>query len=285
MIPEVVAVLADSSHAAREIPQPPTRCPVCEAHLVRKEGEAAIRCSNRLCPAQVARGIMHFASRGAMDIDGLGEKLILRLLDLGVLRDISDIYRLASRQDELVRLERLGAQSIGKLLAAIEASKEPSLSRFIYSLGIRHVGAATASELARAFGGFDRFRNATYEELVAIPDIGPATAAEIVEFFQDGESAALVDSLLELGVLPRGEKVESGRFVGKTIVFTGKLERLTREEAEERVRSEGGTAASSVGSATSLVVAGPGAGSKLEKAEKLGIEVISEADFLEMLDR
>lgn len=283
VIPEIVGIVDDPIHSKRAIPVPPDKCPVCETRLVRKEGEAALRCTNRLCPAQVARGIMHFASRSALDIDGLGEKLILRLIDLRLLKDAADIFRLGERRDELIGLERLGEQSIGNLLEAIDGSKRPTLGRFIYALGIRHVGASTASELARTFGSFERFEGATYEELLSVPDIGPATAAEVVEFFQDEESAALVRGLLDQGVEPQAPQVSSGKFAGQTIVFTGKLEKLTREDAEERVRAEGGTASGSVSHATNILVAGPGAGSKLEQAEKLGIQVVSEDDFLAML--
>jgi DNA ligase (NAD+) len=285
VIPEVVGIVPHEDHSARAKPLSPEKCPVCDSPLERKDGEAALRCINRLCPAQIARGIMHFASRSAMDIDGLGEKLVLRLLEIGLLNDVSDIYRLKERSDELVMLDRLGEQSISNLLSAIEVSKEPTLARFIYSLGIRHVGAATASELARSFGTFDRFRNAGYDELVSVPDIGPSTAAEIVEYFQDKGTDLLVDSLLALGVAPKSEQAESGKLDGQTYVFTGRMEKLTREEAEERVRLEGGSASGSVSKATSVVVAGPGAGSKLAKAEKLGVRVISEDDFIAMLDQ
>jgi len=286
VIPEVVSVLADPAHAKRAIPLSPTACPACQSPLERKDGEAALRCTNRLCPAQVARGIMHFASRGAMDIDGLGEKLILRLLDLGILKSIADVYRLHARAGELVGLERLGEQSIGNLLNAIEDSKQPTLARFVFSLGIRHVGATTASELARFFCELGRLRSATYDDLLGVPDIGPATAAEIVEYFQNDENAALVDSLLESGVTPRGEEAAaSGRFTGKTFVFTGSLEKLTREDAEELVRARGGVASSSVSKLTSIVVAGHGAGGKLAKATDLGVKVVTEDEFLAMLEQ
>jgi DNA ligase (NAD+) len=226
--------------------------------------------------------MIHFVSRGAMDIDGLGEKLVLRLLELGYLTDFASIFRLEEHKEALEGLDRMGEQSVANLLAAIEASKGRPLSRFIYGLGIRQVGEATAFDLAAHFGGFDGLRHATYEDLVAIPDIGPTTAAGIVEFLQDEENSKLIDDLFAAGVSPPSlERREGGKFAGMTIVFTGKLVRLAREDAEVLVREGGGTAAGSVSKATTLVVAGPGAGSKLGKAEQLGIEVISEDEFFD----
>lgn len=282
VIPEVVGYVPSKAHEKLRKPQPPIRCPVCETPLVRKEAEAALRCPNRLCPAQIAQRMIHFVSRGAMDIDGLGEKLVLRLLDLGYLTDLASIFRLSDHRDRLIELDRMGEQSVGNLLAAIEGAKERPLHRFIYGLGIRQVGEATAFELARHFGTFDALRHATYESLVAVPDIGPTTAGGVVEFFQDEDNSSLVDDLFKAGVRPPDVgKSEPGKFAGMSIVFTGKLEKLTREEAEAQVREGGGTAAGSVSNATTLVVAGPGAGSKLGKAEQLGIEVVSEDEFLE----
>jgi DNA ligase (NAD+) len=285
VIPEVVAFVPDDEHEVRAIPAPPKTCPVCGMALVRKQAEAALRCLNKLCPAQVAQRIVHFVSRGAMDIDGLGEKLILRLLDLGLIIDLAGIFRLAERRDDLIALDRMGEQSVSNLLAAIENAKEPPLNRFIYGLGIRHVGEATAFELAHAFGEFDHFRGATYEELLSVPDIGPNTAAEIVEFFQDEDNSKLVDELLAVGVKPQiAAKRIVGKWNGQTYVFTGKLEQMTREEAEAIVRERGGTAASSVSKATTFVVAGPGAGSKLAKAEELGLKILTEAEFVQRLE-
>ena len=283
VIPEVVGFVPSKDHEKLPKPEPPTHCPVCETALVRKEAEAALRCPNRLCPAQVAQRMIHFVSRGAMDIDGLGEKLVLRLLDLGYLTDLASIYRLSEHREALVELDRMGEQSVSNLLAAIEGSKGRPLHRFIYGLGIRQVGEATAYELAQHFRAFAGLRQATYEELVAIPDIGPTTAAGIVEFFQDEENSRLIDELFAAGVEPPEiEKAAGdGKFAGATIVFTGKLERMAREDAEAMVREGGGTPAGSVSRATTLVVAGPGAGSKLGKAEQLGVEVISEDEFFE----
>lgn len=284
VIPEVVGPVPDSAHAKRPIPKAPTHCTVCETPLVRKEGEVALKCPNKLCPAQVAERIIHFASRGAMDIEGLGGKMVLRLLDEGFISDVSDVYRLHNRREDLEELERMGEQSVANLLAAIETSKERPLSKFIYGLGIRHVGESGAFDLAKTFGTLENVRNATYEDLLNVPDIGPRTAGEIVEFFQEEENIRLLDDLLALGVRPISVAVASrGELSGQTIVFTGKLEQMTREEAEEIVRTLGGAAAGSVSSKTDLVVAGPGAGSKIDKARDLNIRIVTEDEFLKML--
>lgn len=282
VIPEVVAFVPSKEHDARPAPAAPSACPVCETSLVRKESEAALRCPNRTCPAQVAERIVHFAGRGAMDIDGLGDKLILRLLDLGFLNDVGGIFRLRDREGEIAQLDRLGEKSVANLMDAIDAARQRPLHRFLYGLGIRHVGESTAYDLAKAFGTLERIRSATYEDLTAIRDIGPATAAEVVEFFQDPDNNRLIDDLIAAGVEPEPEDTSgSGAFAGMTIVFTGRLERMSREDAEMLVREGGGSAAGSVSRSTTLVVAGPGAGSKLKKAEEYGTEVITEDEFFE----
>lgn len=286
VIPEVLGPVPDEEHEKRPIPIEPRQCPVCEANLVRRGGEVALRCPNRKCPAQVAARIIHYASRNAMDIEGLGEKQVLRFLDEGLIRDVSDIYRLKDKRDQLVQMERMGEQSVSNLLDAIEQSKQRPLARFLYALGIRHVGQTAAFNLAKEFGTLEAFRNATFEQLTAIHDIGPNTAGEIIEYLQEEENRRLLDDLAALGVRPTPVelKTEEGPFAGKTIVFTGKLEKMTREEAEETVRRLGATAASSVSPHTDLVVAGPGAGSKLKKAQELGVKVISEEEFFQLLE-
>lgn len=286
VIPEVLGPVPDEEHEKRPIPIEPRQCPVCEANLVRRGGEVALRCPNRKCPAQVAARIIHYASRNAMDIEGLGEKQVLRFLDEDLIRDVSDIYRLKDKRDQLVQMERMGEQSVSKLLDAIEQSKQRPLARFLYALGIRHVGQTAAFNLAKEFGTLEAFRNATFEQLTAIHDIGPNTAGEIIEYLQEEENRRLLDDLAALGVRPTPVELKTaeGPFAGKTIVFTGKLEKMTREEAEETVRRLGATAASSVSPHTDLVVAGPGAGSKLKKAQELGVKVISEEEFLQLLE-
>lgn len=285
VIPEVLGPVLDDKHGVRPVPVEPTRCPVCDAELVRRGGEVALRCPNRKCAAQVAARIIHYASRNAMDIEGLGEKQVLRFLDEGIIQDVSDIYRLKEKREQLIQMERMGEQSVTKLLDAIERSKNRPLARFLFALGIRHVGQTAAFNLAKEFGTLDAFRKATFEQLTSIHDIGPNTAGEIIEYLQEEENRRLLDDLVALGVNPAPVVVDTKEspFVGKTIVFTGKLEKMTREEAEELVRSLGATAASSVSSRTDLVVAGPGAGTKLKQAEEFGVKVITEQEFLEML--
>lgn len=284
VIPEVVGAVLEKRVGNPPPVVPPTHCPDCGTALVREEGYVALKCPNRACPAQIARKIEHFASRLAMDIEGLGEKQIARFLELGYLTDVPSIYRLHERRADLVELDRMGEQSVDNLLRAIEASKTRPLDRFVYALGIRYVGDRTAGDLARAFRTLDALRHADYEALLAVPDIGPRSAAEIQEWFEEDENRKLLDELLRLGVSPVEAEAPTGDlFAGKTLVFTGKLEHMTREEAEAVVMRLGGKAAGSVSKATSLVVAGPGAGSKLAKAEQLGVPVVTEEDFLAML--
>jgi DNA ligase (NAD+) len=285
VIPEVVAPVIDRGHSARPIPHPPRKCPVCGTALVRKEGEVALRCPNRRCPAQVAERIIHYASRNAMDIEGLGPKQVIRFLDEGLIKDIPDLYRLKEKKDRLLSMERYAEKSVSNLLNAIEASKRRPLNRFIFALGIRQVGESASFALAQRFRTLERLRKASYEQLLEVPDIGPTTAEEISTFFQDPENNRMIDELLQLGVHPQPVRVEEAEspFAGKTVVFTGGLEHFTREQAEELVRRLGGRSASSVSRQTDLVVAGPGAGSKLAKAKELGIRIIDEKEFLKML--
>ncbi|AIE87976.1 NAD-dependent DNA ligase LigA [Fimbriimonas ginsengisoli] len=284
VIPEVVGPVLEKRVGDPPLPEEPTICPVCETPLQRREGEVALRCPNRHCPAQIAMKIQHFVGRRMMDIDGLGEKLIDRFLELGLIKTIPDIYRLHNHRETLVNLERLGEQSVDNLLRSIENTKHRPLARFLFALGIPEVGERGAQDLARELRTLDAVRSADYETLVALPNIGPRTAGEIVQWFDDEENRRLVDELLELGVAPEeGAAPSSDLFEGKTFVFTGKLERITREEGEAAVISLGGKAAGSVSKNTTYVVAGPGAGSKLAKAEQLKVEVLDEDGFLAML--
>ncbi|MCW5940985.1 MAG: NAD-dependent DNA ligase LigA [Fimbriimonadaceae bacterium] len=280
VIPEVLGPVLEQRPADAIAPIEPSECPECGTALARKEGEVALRCPNRNCPAQISAKLRHFASRNAMDIDGLGEKLIDRFLELGHLTDLPSVFRLHERRDELVALDRMGEQSVQNLLDAIESVKRRSLDRFVYGLGIRLVGERTAADLAAEFGSLEALRHAHFERLKEVPEVGPRVASEIEQFFEDEANRAMIDELLILGVAPtEAAGPQSERFAGLTFVFTGKLERWSREEAEAYVRTQGGKAAGTVSKATSLVVAGPGAGSKLDKASQLGIEVISEDDF------
>ncbi|HRJ26546.1 MAG TPA: NAD-dependent DNA ligase LigA [Fimbriimonadaceae bacterium] len=284
VIPEVLGPVLEKRTGELPRPTPPTKCPECGSPVSWIEGQVALVCPNRQCPAQTAAKLRHFASRTAMDIEGLGDKQIDRFLELGYLSDLPSLYRLPSHREDLLQLERMGDSSVQNLCDSIEESKVRPLDRFLFALGIRFVGERTARDLAREFGSLDALRKATYEQLILIPDVGPRTASEIESWLEDEENQLLLDDLLMLGVSPTEAAAPTGDlFAGQTVVFTGKLEQMTREEAEGLVHSLGGKTASSVSPRTDLVVAGPGAGSKLAKAESLGVRVISESDFLAML--
>jgi DNA ligase (NAD+) len=283
VIPEVLAVVSRPSDA-RPI-EVPTSCPVCGSEVEKPEDEAARRCLNFACPAQVVERIRHFASRNAMDIEGLGDKTVALLVEEGFLADAADIYVLGERREELAALEGMGEVSVRNLLEAIEATKTQSLERVLFALGIRHVGETAARALARRFRSVEAMAAATEEDLQQVEDVGPATAHEIREFLARPENRRLVERLLTQ-LVPTVERAEAATaFAGLTFVFTGTLEKMTREEAEEIVRRLGGKAAGSVSRATSYVVAGARAGSKLAKARELGIAALSEDEFSQMVRR
>jgi DNA ligase (NAD+) len=284
VIPEVVEVVTDARKGDEEVFVFPKQCPVCGADVERPEGEAVARCVGIACPAQVAARLRHWASRGAMDIEGLGPAQIDQLLEKEYVQDPADLYALTKEQ--LLTLERLAEKSATNLLNAIEGSKGRSLPRLIFAMGIRHVGETVARLLAEAFRSVDRLAAATLEDLSAVPGIGPQIAESIHRFFQQDETAEFLRKLRECGVLPEGEavsEVRSGAFAGKSFVFTGTLETLQRADAEAKVRELGGTASGSVSKTTSYVVAGEKAGSKLEKAQKLGVAVLTEQEFLDLV--
>lgn len=284
VIPEVVGPVTEKRMGNPPSQEPPSQCPECEASLVKDEGFVALRCPNRHCPAQVSAKIIHFASRGAMDIEGLGEKQVDRLLELGYLTDLPSIYALHEHREALIGLDRMGEQSVQNLLDAIEVSKTRPLDRFVFGLGIRYVGDKGARDLAQAFRSLEAIRHANYDQLVAVPDVGPRTAGEIEAFFEEEANQAMIDRMIQRGVEPAEPAGAIGDlFAGQTVVFTGKLEKFSREAAEDLVIRLGGKAAGSVSKSTSFVVAGPGAGSKLAKAEELGIEVLDEEQFLSRL--
>lgn len=283
VIPEVVgAVLSERDPLAPE-PQPPTHCPECLTELVSTG--VFLRCPNAACPAQTTGALIHFASRGALDIEGLGEKLVVRLVEIGYLSDLASVFELAQFRAEMVALEKLGEQSVTKLLENIGARRQPPLPKFLYGLGIRQVGDRTSLDLARAFGTLEALAGASEAELLAVPDIGPITAREIHAWFAADENQSLLRRFAQVGVAPLAEaKPEGGPFTGMTFVFTGSLERMTRDEAEAMVVARGGKASGSVSAKTSVVVAGPGAGSKLAKAEQLSIRVMTEDEFLALIN-
>ncbi len=284
VIPEVVGPVLDKREGESLLPEEPKECPSCGTPVSRKEGEVMLRCPNRQCPAQISQKLQHFVARKMMDIDGLGEKLVDRFLDLGLLTDQASIYRLPEHRERLVELDRLGEQSVDNLLRSIETSKDRPLPRFLFALGIPEVGEKGAQDLARSLRTLDAICEADYETLLAVPNIGPRTATEIQAWFEDEDNRRLVNELLARGVRPsEAEGPRGDALADKSFVFTGKLERFTREAAEAAVASLGGKASGTVTKKTSFLVAGPGAGSKLAKAEELKVEVLDEEGFLALL--
>lgn len=284
VIPEIVEVVTSERTGNEKEFVMPRECPVCGTPVERRPGEAILRCPNRNCPEKLRQRLRHFVSRGAMDIESLGDKRLDQLVDAGLVHDPADLYAL--RREDLLSLERMGEKLADNILANVEASRRRPLSRFLYALGIRHVGEHTAELLANHFGSIDRIMAATQEELSQVPEIGPAIAESIVSFFADDENRRLVHRLLDLGVepIPPERPSEAGKFAGKTFVFTGTLSRMSRPEAEALVKRLGGKASGSVSRNTDYVVAGPGAGSKLARATALGVPVLTEEEFFALVD-
>lgn len=285
VIPEVVSVVTEKRTGSERKFRMPGNCPVCGAKAERPEGEVVTRCINFACPAQVKGRIEHFASRAAMDIEGLGTKLVDQLVEKRLVTSPADLYNLTHEQ--LAGLERMGDKSARNLLNAIEASKARPLARCLFALGIRHVGAHVADVLAREFGSLDALIAADEARLAGTYEIGPILARSIRGFLDNPSNLAAIERLRRAGVrfapVPRQEEPAQSSFAGKTFVFTGALQRFTREEAEARVRERGGRAASSVSKKTDYVVAGEAAGSKLAKARSLGVKVITEDEFRALL--
>ncbi len=282
VIPAVVRVVAEKRTGNEKALSMPSSCPECGTEVVKIPGEVAIRCLGLSCPAQIRESLIHFASRNAMDIEGLGDKFIEQLLRLGLVKNVADLYNLT--RDDFMQFDRMGDKLAENLLSSIERSKNRELSRLIYALGIRHVGEHTARLLANAFGSLENLEKASDEELISIREVGPQVAQSIVTFFRNPENIAVINRMLEMGVNPvREEKKIGGRFAGKTFVFTGALTRFTRDEAKKMVENEGGHAAGSVSRKTDFVVAGAEAGSKLTKAAELGVKILSEDEFLDLL--
>lgn len=283
VIPEVVGVNKDKRDGTEKIFEMPRICPVCGAEAVREEGEAVVRCIGIECPAKLYRSIIHFASKDAMDIDGLGEAIIGELIERKLISNIADIYKLTI--DDVASLKKNGKKFAQNLMNAIEESKKRDLYRVINSLGIRHVGVKLAKTLARYFKDMDKLIVATYEELRMIEDVGEITANTIYEFFRQDQTIDLINKLKQANVNMKAEiqKNENGKFAGKTFVLTGSLEHYSREKASEIIEKMGGKTSSSVSKKTDYVLAGKDAGSKLKKAQELGITIISEEEFITML--
>lgn len=284
VIPDVVKVLSDR-RSGMELPvPPPEHCPECSGGVAKTDNGVVYRCVNPLCPAQALQRLKHFVSRQAMDIDGLGEKQLVQLLDRGRIEDVADLYRLDSA--DLFTLERMGETLAGKLLQAIDASRSRPLSRLLYALGIRHVGEHTARTLAKRFASLDEVAAAGIEQLKGIHEIGDKVAEAVVDYFASPANQLLLKKLLQFGVRPTAEATvqQGGPLQGLTLVITGTLSTLDRSAAEALVERLGGRAAGSVSKKTDYLVAGENAGSKLERARSLGIKIIDEAEFLRMTD-
>ncbi len=288
VIPQVVEVSAKNNRPADSKPfEFPTDCPSCGTETVQSEDEAVTRCVNISCPAQFERLLEHFASRGAMDIEGLGERVSQDLPRLGFVANIADIYRLHERREDLFELDKMGETRVDNLLKAIEASRLQPLSRLLFSLGISSIGSEIAEWLSRRFRSLSGLRDATEEELLAIDGIGPIVASSIIEYFAIEQNRNLVDELIELGINPIDDTPEPSAdhpANGVTFVVTGKLESMSRSEAQDRIKSLGGKATGSVTGKTNYLVAGADAGSKLEKAQRLDVDVITESEFIAFMD-
>ena len=286
VIPKVVRVDVDArAKHGRELRdfKMPSRCPVCGGEVVREEGEAARRCINTNCPAKLKESILHFAGRRAMNIDGLGEALVDQLADSGMVKDLADIYGLTA--EKLVDLERMGKKSAQNLIGEIEQSRERPLDRLIFALGIRFVGERTASLLADHFGALDKLAEASPEELEAVFEVGPKVASSIHHFFQEPRNQKLIERLRQAGLQfeQQRQRRRGSKLAGKTFVLTGTLERMTREEAKDRIEQAGGRVSGSVSKKTDYVVAGADPGSKLDKAKTLGVSVIDERELEALL--
>jgi len=285
VIPEVVKVILEKRPENTTPYVIPASCPVCSHEVFRPEGESVARCQNMECPAQVKGRIDHFVSKGCMDIDGFGTKLVDQLVEKNLVKNVADIYSL--NLDQLSELERMAEKSAQNIMDAITASKKSSMARFIHALGIRNVGVHAAKVLEKSFGGnLENLMNADIEALTAIHEIGGIMAESIINFFQDDTNQKVITACLQAGIqFDEVEPIQESEFTGKTFVFTGSLEKFSRKDAQSMVEKLGARASGSVSSKTDYLVAGPGAGSKLKKAEELNISIYSEDEFLELIGK
>lgn len=286
VIPEVVGAVLSQRPENTELFVMPTQCPICESEVIRELDKAAYRCSGGLfCPAQRKRALEHFVSRKAMDIQGLGDKLIEQMTDLGLVEHPDDLYRL--EVESIINLERMAEKSAQKVIQAIQKSKKTTLPRFIYALGIPEVGEVTAKQLAQHFSEFELIKHATQEQLIEVPDVGTIVADNIVHFFEQPHNLTVIEGLIAAGIeWPKIEQkpVQDSKFNQKTCVLTGSLQQLTRDEAKAILEDLGAKVSGSVSAKTDYVIAGQKAGSKLTRAQQLGITVLSEAEFLELVE-
>ncbi|NLW88419.1 MAG: NAD-dependent DNA ligase LigA [Clostridiaceae bacterium] len=286
VIPEVVAVVSGLRKPHSEAFVMPSVCPSCGAPVIREEGEAARRCTGPDCPAQLFRNILHFVSKDAFDMDGLGPAIIETLLDRGLIRSVADIFVLKEKERELLSLERMGATSVANLLMSIEKAKDRTMDRVLVALGIRNVGVVAARTLAEHFDSIRDIGDADEVSLASLPDFGEITARSVCDFFELPQTKRLLDAMEHNGVplnKKRAAARNNGAFAGKTFVLTGTLPKLTRNEASELILRNGGRVSSSVSAKTDYVLAGEQAGSKLDKAVSLGVRIIDEADFMGMI--
>ncbi len=285
VIPEIVSVVLDRRPADAQVFVMPTRCPVCESHIERLSDEAVARCSGGLfCAAQRKQALLHFAQRRAMDIEGLGDKIVDQMVDLNLVRTPADLYRLGFAA--LVNMERMGDKSADNLLQSIAQSKKTTLARFIFGLGIRHVGESTAKDLAKHFGGIHALMEAPMDDLLMVNDVGPVVADSIVSFMSEPHNREVIEQLLASGIeFQNEERITTVDLSGKTFVLTGTLPTLSRDQAKELLEAAGAKVAGSVSQKTSFVVAGSEAGSKLDKATELGIPILDEVALLKLLSR
>ena len=285
VIPKVVKVVLTKRTGKENVFIMPERCPVCSSSVLKVEGEVAIRCENIACPAQLKNRLKHFASRGAMDIEGLGETLIEQLVDRGLLRDVGDIYHLDT--ETVASLERMGQKSAQNLLEAIEKSRKRDFGRVVFGIGVPYVGSKAADLLAEHFPTMDALSRATADELETVPEIGPRTAESIVRFFQEAENKRVIEKLRAAGVTMVSEATAAPlvdkKLAGKTFVLTGSLQSMTRHHAEEEIKRLGGNVSSSVSRKTDYVIVGENPGSKADRAMELKVETLSEQQFTEML--
>ena len=285
VIPEIVSVVLDRRPSNTQVFVMPTRCPVCESHIERLSDEAVARCSGGLfCAAQRKQALLHFAQRRAMDIEGLGDKIVDQMVDLNLVRTPADLYHLGFAA--LVNMERMGEKSADNLLQSIAQSKKTTLARFIFGLGIRHVGESTAKDLAKHFGGIRALMDAPMDELLMVNDVGPVVADSIVSFMSEPHNREVIEQLLVSGIeFQNEERITTVDLSGKTFVLTGTLPTLSRDQAKEMLEAAGAKVAGSVSQKTSFVVAGSEAGSKLDKATELGIPILDEVTLLKLLGR
>jgi DNA ligase (NAD+) len=283
VIPEIVKVITSKRTGAEREFSFPRHCPVCGAAAVRDEDGAIVRCTGVACPAQLQGNIRHFASRAAMDIDGLGEKLCAQLVGQGLVKDYADLYQLD--RAKLIAVDRMGEKSSQNLIDSIERSKHTTLRRFLYALSVRHVGEATAKLLADHFKSIDAISDATEQDLMRVKEVGPAMAKAIRSFFEEPQNRAVVARLLQAGVRPAPpDEASAGPFSGKTVVLSGALSILTREQAKEEIERRGGRISGNVSGKTDLVVAGEDAGTKLKRARELGVRILTEREFQALLE-